>query len=89
MLDPVTFYPSRWGLIAAYAQGPVEIKHTRVEAEGRWQARVQSFIDKGVVPLIDLQSSLRRRDGERHLEDALPVMDELGLALIAFDGKQA
>lgn len=78
-----------WGLISAHAEEPVKIKYTRAELEAKWSARVQSFLDKGIVPLIDLQSSLKRQDGERHLENALPVMDEGGAALIAFDGKQA
>ena len=73
----------------AFAEQPVEIKFSRAELEAKWQVRIQSFLDKGVIPLIGLQSSLKRKDGERYLEDALPAMDELGVALIAFDGFQA
>ena len=51
-----------------------------------WAARIESFLDRGVIPLIDLQSSLARSHGERYLSEVLWAMDELGIALIAFDG---
>ena len=68
------------------AAAPVEIKYSRQQLEEQWRGRVQSFLDRGVIPLIDLESSLKRGDGEDYLDDVLAVMDELGLALIAFDG---
>ncbi|MDA1090511.1 MAG: amidohydrolase family protein [Proteobacteria bacterium] len=71
------------------AAAPVEINFSRQQLEEKWRGRIQSFLDKGTVPLIDLESSLRREDGEDYLDDALAVMDELGLALIAFDGYSA
>lgn len=79
------------GAIAApaAAEAPVEIAYDRARLEAGWRARIQSFLDRGMVPLVDLESSLKRKDGARYLADALAVMDELGLALIAFDGKQA
>ena len=40
------------------------------------------------APIIDLESSLKRKDGEKYLKDLIPIMDELGIALIAFDGYQ-
>ncbi|NQU60319.1 MAG: amidohydrolase family protein [Rhodospirillales bacterium] len=70
------------------AEEAVELNFSRQELEEKWQARIQLFLDKGVVPLIDLESSLKRKDGEDYLGDALEVMDELGVALIAFDGYQ-
>ncbi len=51
-----------------------------------WRARIQAFLDRGTIPLVDLQSSLDRDHGERYLAEALWTMDELGIALIAFDG---
>ena len=71
------------------AEEPGALKYSRAELEAKWEARIRSFLAKGVIPLIDLQSSLKRKDGERYLEDALPAMDEAGVALIAFDGFQA
>ncbi len=70
---------------AAVAQTAQQQERARIEA--KWQARIQSFLDRGIIPLIDLESSLRRKDGRRYLADALPAMDKLGVALIAFDGK--
>ena len=71
------------------AEKPVDIIRARQQMQEIWRQRIQSFLDRGVIPLIDLQSSLKREDGERYLDDALRVMDEVGLALIAFDGYQA
>ena len=75
--------------VLARAEKPVEIKYSRQELEGKWRARIRSFLDKGVIPIIDLESSLKRLDGEGYLAAAIEVMDELGVALIAFDGYQA
>lgn len=75
--------------LASLAEKPVEIAFSRAELEQKWHVRILSFLDRGVIPLIDLQSSLKRNDGEEYLEDAMEVMDELGVALIAFDGYQA
>ena len=74
---------------SALCEEPVTIKFSRVELEAKWEARIRSFLDRGVIPLIDLESSLRREDAERYLEGALKAMDEAGVALIAFDGYQA
>mgnify|MGYP001614601401 FL=1 len=71
------------------AELPVALKHERPAVEKLWRGRVQSFLDRGVVPLVDLESSLPRRDGENYLSAAMTEMDDLGLALIAFDGYQA
>lgn len=57
--------------------------------EAKWRTRIQSFLDRGILPLIDLETSLPRKRGERYLAATLPVMDELGLALMATEGKQA
>ncbi|MBC8338935.1 MAG: amidohydrolase family protein [Rhodospirillales bacterium] len=73
----------------AVAEDPVDIRFSRQELEQKWRARIQSFLDKGVIPIVDLESSLRRGDGENYLDDTIKVMDGLGVALIAFDGYQA
>jgi predicted TIM-barrel fold metal-dependent hydrolase len=70
------------------AADPVDIKFTRPELEQKWRARIQSFLDRNVIPIIDLESSLKRGDGENYLVDTLPIMDDLGVALITFDGYQ-
>ena len=46
------------------AEQPVEITQTRQEIEDKWRARIQSFLDKGVIPLIDMESYLPRKNGE-------------------------
>ena len=40
-------------VVAAAAEDPVEIKYSRQEIEEKWRVRIQSFLDKGVIPLID------------------------------------
>ncbi len=73
----------------ASAEEPVEIKFSRHEIEAKWQARIQSFLDKGVIPLIDFVSFLRRRKNGQVLEMVSRVMDETGVALITFSGYSA
>lgn len=73
----------------AAAEQPVAIKFDRATLEQKWQGRIRGFLAKGVIPLVDLESSLRPEDGRKYLKRALPVMDRLGIALIAFDGYQA
>ncbi|MEA3280197.1 MAG: hypothetical protein U9Q38_06330 [Thermodesulfobacteriota bacterium] len=74
---------------AAHADDRISLRHSRAELESMWRGRIQSFLDRGIIPMIDLQSSLRREDGEKYLKKALKVMDKEGLALISFDGYQA
>lgn len=74
---------------ALVAEESVTITHERTTLEKLWRARLQSFLDRGVIPLIDLESSLAQDDGENYLAAAIEEMDRLGVALIAFDGYQA
>ena len=91
LLRPLLLVAFAWtfGPSQAAAQAPVALKYSRAELEAKWRHRIQWFLDRGVVPLVDLESSLRQDDGEAYIEEALPVMDEIGLALIAFDGRRA
>lgn len=74
---------------AALAGPPAGPARSRGELETLWRARIQSFLDKGVVPIIDLESSLRREDAERYMDGAIEAMDHSGVALMALDGYQA
>ncbi len=65
---------------------PVSLDYSRAELEAKWKSRIQSFLNKGVVPLIDIESSLKENDGNAYLDETLGVMDRLGVALMAFDG---
>ena len=73
----------------APAEDPVEIKFSRQEIEEKWRTRIQSFLDKGVNPIIDLESFLRRQNDDRVVEMVSRVMDETGVALISFSGTPA
>lgn len=81
-----TFFASA---VAAPAEDPVEIKYSRQEIEEKWRVRIQSFLDKDVIPIIDLESFLRRQNDDQVLKMTSRVMDELGVALISFSGTPA
>lgn len=75
----------------ANAEEPVKVKYSRQELETIWRQRLQSFLDIGVIPIIDMESTISRRQAEEQLydPDTLKAMDKLGLALVVFDSKQA
>ncbi len=59
-----------WALFAyspVSAEEQIELNHTYKELETIWKSRIQSFLDKGIIPLIDLESHLKRKDGERYI----------------------
>ena len=72
----------------AWHKEATTLKYDRAALEQRWRARIQGFLDRGVIPIIDLESSLPERDANNYLVAAMRRMDELGVALIAFDGYQ-
>ncbi len=74
---------------SARAEQPVEMKYARQEIEAKWRARIQSFLDKGVIPLIDMESYLPRENGDAVLGQTKRVMDEDGVALMSLSGYQA
>jgi len=65
---------------------PVQLKYSQAEIEDKWQVRIQSFLDKDVIPLIDLLSFLPREDSKPVIRWTKDVMDEEGVALISFAG---
>ena len=73
----------------ALAEDPVQLAYTRGEIENKWRVRIQSFLDKGVIPLIDLLSFLRRENSKAVIRSTKQVMDKKGVALISFAGHRA
>lgn len=75
----------------ARAEDPVRFKYSRAEMEAKWHARLAFFLAKGVIPLIDLESTISRKQVEDDLltPQTLAKMDEFGVALIAFEADQA
>lgn len=72
------------------AQKAVPPKYDRKTLEKKWKQRIVSFLDKGVIPLIDLESSLMQGfGGEKYLEHTKDIMDEMGVALMALFTFQA
>ena len=76
-------------VVVAAAEDPVEIKYSRREIEEKWRVRIQSLLDKGVIPLIDFLSFLPRNDGDAVLGWTLRTMDETRVALFSFSGSPA
>jgi len=68
------------------AEQPIDIKYTRQQLEEKWRARIQSFLDQGVIPLIDFLSFMPRKSGEPFLVRTSKVMDEAGVALMTLGG---
>lgn len=74
--------------VSAWQNEPTTLKYDRNRLVQHWRSRIQGILDKGIVPLVDLESSLPERDAGNYLTSAMRKMDELGVALIAFDGYQ-
>jgi hypothetical protein len=72
----------------AYGAEPVPLKYGRAKLTEKWRARINSFLDKGVIPLISMQATIRQSQTDE-VAFALDAMDEFGFALISFDGHQA
>ena len=68
------------------AEEPVQLKYSQAEIEKKWQARIQSFLDKSVIPLVDLLSFLPRKGSAPVIRWTKDVMDKEGVALISFAG---
>ncbi len=77
-----TFVP----LSEVLAEKSIKLKYARSEIEEKWKVRIQSFLDKDVIPLIDLLSFLPREGSKPVMRWTKKVMDEKGVALISFAG---
>ena len=73
----------------AGAEEPVRLDLDRTQMETLWRSRIRSFLDRGVMPLIDMESSLPDEDADGDLGPAMAAMDEAGVALMVCDGYQA
>lgn len=81
-------------LLALLAAGPVraaeaiDIKFTHAEQDAHWRQRIQSLIDRGKLPLIDMETSLKEEQADAYVPGVFDTMDDLGIALMAADGYQ-
>ena len=75
--------------VTVQGEEPVKLKYTRQQIEGKWQARIQSFLDKGEIPLVDLLSFLPRENSGPVIRMTKQVMDKRAVALISFAGYEA
>lgn len=68
------------------AEEPILPRYSQAEIEDKWRGRIQSFLDRGVIPLIDLLSFLPRENSAPVIRWTKEVMDQKGVALISFAG---
>lgn len=54
----------------------------------KWRSRIQSLLDAGKLPKIDMETSWPEEIVRSEVPSIFPLMDELGIALVAADGKQ-
>jgi predicted TIM-barrel fold metal-dependent hydrolase len=54
----------------------------------KWRARIQSLLDAGKLPKIDMETSWSEDAVRGYVPEIFPLLDELGVALIAADGYQ-
>lgn len=77
---------SRSGSIATPDSRTEEPKAQLVQSV--WRARIQSLLDAGKLPKIDMETSWSEDTVRSFVPGIFPLMDELGIALIAADGYQ-
>ena len=77
---------SRSGSIATPDSRTDEPKAQLVQSV--WRARIQSLLDAGKLPKIDMETSWSEDTVRSFVPGIFPLMDELGIALIAADGYQ-
>ena len=74
--------------LPSHAEEPAELQFSRGELVAKWRGRIQSFLDRGELPLIDMETSFTGDQAAGEVIDNLALMDELGVALTAPDGYQ-
>lgn len=70
----------------AAAEEPIRLAYTQGQIDNKWRARIVSFVEKDVVPLVDLLSFLPRQGSASVIRWTKEVMDKEGVALISFAG---
>ncbi|NQU58365.1 MAG: amidohydrolase family protein [Rhodospirillales bacterium] len=74
---------------SAYAAELTDPQYTLAELEDRWQTRIQSMLDQGKLPKIDMETSIQPEQITDYIPGVFETMDDLGVALFAADGYQA
>lgn len=69
-----------------HAEDPIQLEYSRPELFKKWRARIQSFLDRDVIPIVDFLSFLPRANGNTVVASTNRVMDEMGVAIICLGG---
>lgn len=75
-------------ILLSFSTFAVDLTYSRDELEAKWATRIQTLLNKGKLPLIDMQSSFKQHHIEEYIPDIFSTFDELGIALTAADGYQ-
>lgn len=73
----------------AVAAEPIVLKYSHAELVEQWRTRIQAVLDRGQLPKIDMETSVRQDQAAGEVPDVFEAMDSLGIALFAADGYQA
>jgi len=65
-----------------------ELHYTKDQLKQKWLTRINSFIDQGKLPLIDMEASLTQKQMEEYFPQDLKTLDKYAIALTCFDGYQ-
>jgi len=63
------------------AAEPIDLKFSRAELEAHWRTRIESLLDQGKLPKIDMETSIKQKQVADYIPDVFETMDELGIAL--------
>ena len=70
------------------ASGTQALESKVKQHHAKWRLRIQSLLDAGKLPKIDMETSWPEEIVRSEVPSIFPLMDELGIALVAADGKQ-
>ena len=75
-------------LVSNAALGTQALESRVKQHHAKWRLRIQSLLDAGKLPKIDMETSWPEGVVRDEVPSIFPLMDELGIALIAADGEQ-
>jgi hypothetical protein len=70
-----------------FADGLLE--HSRQQLIAGWKDRIQSFLDQGKIPLVDMETTYRSDHVDLYFPQVLGEFDRNAIAITAADGDQA
>ncbi len=72
-----------------HAEDPIKLGYSRTELIEKWRTKIQSFLDRDVIPIVDFLLFLPPENGNTVVGRTNSIMDEMGVALICLGGYKA